>query len=68
MAAAPYPAPTASPSPAPGEPAIRDVPVTFARSTTVPWWARLFRGSFRVTLVAHDASGAQTQTTASVRI
>lgn len=43
-------------------------PGTFAGSTTVPWWARLFRGSFRVTFVARDAGGAQTQTSTSVRI
>jgi hypothetical protein len=41
---------------------------TFAGSTTVPWWARLFRGSFRVMFVARDGAGAQTQTTISVRI
>jgi hypothetical protein len=41
---------------------------TFSGSTTVPWWARLFRGSFHVTFVARDGAGAQTQTTISVRI
>jgi hypothetical protein len=41
---------------------------TFSAHGRVPWFARLYHGSFQMTFIATDASGAHSETTADVRI
>jgi len=40
----------------------------FYASARVPWWARVYHGTFHVTFVGVDASGDQAQMEADVRI
>jgi hypothetical protein len=40
----------------------------FSASARVPWWARVYHGTFRVTFVGEDATGVQAQMEADVRI
>jgi hypothetical protein len=40
----------------------------FYASARVPWWARVFHGTFRVTFVGADRAGGQAQMEADVHI
>ncbi|HEV8021359.1 MAG TPA: hypothetical protein VGP41_08875 [Candidatus Lustribacter sp.] len=40
----------------------------FSASARVPWWARLYHGTFHVTFVGEAATGDQAQMEADVRI
>ena len=40
----------------------------FSAAARVPWWARVYHGTFHVTFVGVDASGDQAQMEADVRI
>ena len=40
----------------------------FSASARVPWWARIYHGTFHVTFVGYDGTGAQAQMEADIRI